>query len=409
MLWRARQYCGAFFLLSCLLLAACSMDTKPEGVVAEVNGQPITVKELEAAYDLVSLGWGGQPAVTVSALREQYGEVLGQMVVQTVIEQELARRGAEVTQDELNKAEALVRMDYPPGEFERMLLEEYIDLAVWRRLLKANLALDKFMRKVLRAEVRLDPAEVMAYYKANQEKFIQAAQVRVVHVTGPGRTQVRDAALAYVKNPQPAAIQAVLPKVFLQEMTMQENRLPKIWVEDLAAAPLLTPTVVRANQAGFESLILLERLPAKKLDAGQGAPHAERLLLEERLDTAFQDWLAAAVSQADIKVSAHLLAKARERERLEEQAEQAEQAKAQQESASGNASLSLETIQEQGLPMGEEEMDLGENATLDTVMPEASDPSETLEDGDEAMKPDQLQDEVPVIAPKTKNGSGTHN
>ncbi|AGW13490.1 hypothetical protein DGI_1667 [Megalodesulfovibrio gigas DSM 1382 = ATCC 19364] len=352
-------------LAGILCLAACSMEPVQEGVVATVNGDPVTLKELESAYDLIQLGWGGQPAVTIGVLRDQYGMVLSQLLVQTFISQELARRDLSVTQDELNKAEAMVRMDYPPGEFERMLLEEYIDLAVWRRLLKGNLATEKFIRKVLRPQVQLDPAEVVAYYKANQDKFVQAAQVRVVHVTGPGRTMVRDAALAYVANPQPAAVQTAFPKVFLQEMTMQENRLPKIWVEDLAAAVLLTPTVVRANQAGFESLILLERIPAQKLDAGLGSPIAEKILLEARLEEAFQDWLATSLSQASIQVSAHLLAKAREKERLEEQA------RAQQEhEADDNASLSPEVIQEQGLPMGEEEWELDENASLDFEGPE---------------------------------------
>lgn len=372
--------------------AACSMDPLQEGVVATVNGHPITLKELESAYDLIQLGWGGQPAVTIGVLRDQYGMVLAQMLVQTFIEQELTRRDLNVTQDELNKAEALVRMDYPPGEFERMLLEEYIDLAVWRRLLRANLATEKFIRKVLRPQVQLDPAEVVAYYKANQEKFVQAAQVRVVHVTGPGRTLVRDAALAYVENPQPAVIQADFPKVFLQEMTMQENRLPKIWVEDLATAPLLTPTVVRANQAGFESLILLERIPAKALDAGLGSPIAEKILLEARLEEAFQEWLATSLGQANIQVSAHLLAKAREKEQLEEQAH------AQQEhEVDGNASLSLEVIQEQGLPMGEEEWELDENATLETDGPE-----ETL---DSPPVPSPL----PAGQPPRSNGAAQDN
>jgi len=372
--------------------AACSMDPLQEGVVATVNGHPITLKELESAYDLIQLGWGGQPAVTIGVLRDQYGMVLAQMLVQTFIEQELTRRDLNVTQDELNKAEALVRMDYPPGEFERMLLEEYIDLAVWRRLLRANLATEKFIRKVLRPQVQLDPAEVVAYYKANQEKFVQAAQVRVVHVTGPGRTLVRDAALAYVENPQPAVIQADFPKVFLQEMTMQENRLPKIWVEDLATAPLLTPTVVRANQAGFESLILLERIPAKALDAGLGSPIAEKILLEARLEEAFQEWLATSLGQANIQVSAHLLAKASEKEQLEEQAH------AQQEhEVDGNASLSLEVIQEQGLPMGEEEWELDENATLETDGPE-----ETL---DSPPVPSPL----PAGQPPRSNGAAQDN
>ncbi|MCA1943916.1 MAG: peptidyl-prolyl cis-trans isomerase [Desulfovibrio sp.] len=382
--------------------AACSMDPMQEGVVATVNGHPITLKELESAYDLIQLGWGGQPAVTIGVLRDQYGMVLAQMLVQTFIEQELARRDLNVTQDELNKAEALVRMDYPPGEFERMLLEEYIDLAVWRRLLRANLATEKFIRKVLRPQVQLDPAEVVAYYKANQEKFVQAAQVRVVHVTGPGRTLVRDAALAYVENPQPAAIQAIFPKVFLQEITMQENRLPKIWVEDLAAAPLLTPTVVRANQAGFESLILLERIPAKALDAGLGSPIAEKILLEARLEEAFQEWLTTSLGQANIQVSAHLLAKAREKEQLEEQA------RTQQEHmVDGNASLSLEAIQEQGLPMGEEEWELDENATLEPDGPEESLDSPLVHS---PLPADPLPaDPLPAGQPPRSNGAAQDN
>lgn len=291
-----------------LLLAACGADSGKAGVVATVNGQPILLKELEARHDLVNLGWGGQPAITVAALRDQYGAVLSQLIIHSLVAQELKRRELAVTDDELRKAEAQARMDYPPGAFERMLMEEYIDLAVWRDLLRAGLGVEKLMRKGLRAQAAIPPEEVVAHYKANAAEFREPARIRLMHVSGPGRTLVRDAALAWIDNPDAVAIMSRFEKVFLQEMTLHEERLPKLWREDLAGAPPRAATVVRANQSGFECLIPLERLPARQLDLGEAAPLIERQLMEPRMAAAFQAWLDKAVAGADIRVSTHLLA-----------------------------------------------------------------------------------------------------
>lgn len=342
-------------LVPCLLLAwlllVCGACSKPmeEGVVAMVNDQPITLKELEATYDLVHLGWGGQPAVTVAALREQYGMVLGQMIIQTLVQQELAANEASVTVDERNQAEALVRMDYPPGEFERMLLEEYIDLETWRALLERNLAVEKFRRTVLRDAIPLKPEDVIDYYNANRQEFIQPAMMRLVHVTGPSRTMVRDAAMAYAKNPHVPTIMAEYSGVFLQEMTMQEDRLPRLWVQDVRTLPRVTPSVVRANQAGFESLIVLERTPAQQLDAGKGAPLAQDKLLQNRLEAAFTAWAQAALDEADIRVSSHLLAEVREEELLDDGLD---------------ATLTPNATQP-GMPLGEEGLEFDDGGSLD--------------------------------------------
>jgi hypothetical protein len=59
----------------------------------------------------------------------------------------------------------------------------------------------------------------------------------------------------------------------------------------------------------FEGLLLVERLAAQTLDVTQAYPQVEAALVEERLQQAFDAWLAKAVESSQILVSQRLLHK----------------------------------------------------------------------------------------------------
>lgn len=298
-----------------LAAAACSSNTEEEGIVARVNGRPITLHQLELKYDFMHISGGGDLNPTVAKLREDYGQLLGDLVVQSLVEQELEHRGMAVTDEEMAAAEAEVRADYPEGTFEQVLVEEYIDINYWREELRARLSMEKFFSDVLRPQIRLDYQEAEAYYREHLSDFYLPARVRFYLVRGPSRELVQSALKLYREEGDIKAVEGKFDRVTVRELKMREDRLTVDWAGALKGLEPGEAGPILSDDTSYMALVFQEKSSARVLDPSRAYPVVEKVLLEEKLREAFQDWLSREMGQAQIVVSPHL--------KLDEEAEPA--------------------------------------------------------------------------------------
>jgi hypothetical protein len=293
---------GILGLVGVLLLASCTRNPEEKGVVAKVNGRPITLQQLEMRHSSAMTG-PAENNPSVSRLKQEYGEVLGGLVVSELVVQALEKRGIPVTDEELAKAEAEIRADYPEGSFEQVLVEEYIDLDTWRQQLRSRLAIEKFFREVLRPEIKIDYQEAEAYYKDHIHDFYLPPRVRFIMVRGPSLEIVDKAVEAYRQNSDPAAVSERVPQAQVQDLKMREDRLTSSWRGALKGLEPGQATSSLADRDGFTRLILMENTPAKVLDPSRAYPLVEKVLVEEKVGQAFDAWLLAQLKSADIRVT----------------------------------------------------------------------------------------------------------
>jgi parvulin-like peptidyl-prolyl isomerase len=293
---------------TCLaLLAACGSDKDESRVVARVNDRPITLQELELKHDFMHLTWSGDVAPSVARLKSEYGQVLGELVVLELVAQELEDRGLAVTPEEVAAAEAVVRADYPEDAFEEVLVEEYIDLNYWRAELKDRLTLEKFFAEVLRPGVSLSSEEAEAYYREHVADFYLPPRIRFVHINGPTLDVVESATQLFRSGKDLAVLAEKFKQVTAQELKLREDRLTAAWqsalknLEPGQASPVLT------GSEGFERLIMIDKSPAKVLDPPRAYPLVEKVLVEQKLRVAFEEWLTSELSRAEIRITPHLL------------------------------------------------------------------------------------------------------
>ena len=305
---RHAQLAAMVLALFVAVAAGCAFEKDEAGVIARVNGRPLYLKQLEAKYDLSHLGWVSSTMPSLGKVKKEYRKILSELIAQELVFQVLEEKGMPVTDDELDRAEAEVRTDYPKGVFEQVLVEEYIDLGVWRQQLRAHLAYEKLLTRLLRPGVAFAAADVERYIQENADKFIIPARVSILHVAGSGKDAVKAAADQCRTEKNFQIVSEKHPGVVVQEIKAKIERLPQKWAEaikDLAPGEATGPM---PGQSGFEALVLLERLPLKKLDPGQAYPLAEKILSEQKLQIAFSDWLKNEIKGADIFVSKLLLA-----------------------------------------------------------------------------------------------------
>ena len=98
-------------LLLAFLLGACAGDSDDMGIVARVNGEPIYLTQLEFQHDQFQADSVGTYVPSVEKLRNEYGEILADLIVQELVVQELGRRDLSVTDEELREPGETVRQD----------------------------------------------------------------------------------------------------------------------------------------------------------------------------------------------------------------------------------------------------------------------------------------------------------
>lgn len=293
-----------------LLLAGCSAPLDDEGVVARINGEPVLLSELEAVHDLKYLTGMTHQAGSLHRLREEYGAVLTEILVQRLVARNLTDLGQAVTDAELEAAEMVVRADYPDGAFEQMLIEEYIHLDRWREQLRAGLNQEKLAQKVLRPSISIDYLEVDAYYRKHIADFYLHPRVRFLLIQGQERDLVEKVLELSAAEPDPDVLGKRFDRVDVHAYALREDNIPGDWQALLSALePGQATDILLRAQDGYQVLVLLERTEGRIVDPAQAYPLVERILLENKLQQAFDAWLTEALRSAAIQVNHHLLSR----------------------------------------------------------------------------------------------------
>ncbi len=298
-----KLFLGGFFAL--VLLTGCEKPVNP-GEIAFVNGTPITLKQLQAAHDAVVLG-GDSPNRSISALRAEYGTLLTELIVQELVLQDLKRLHLSITEEELAAEEALIRADFPGEDFERMILEESVDLSIWRDSLLRHLSIKKFWSRVLRQSITLTSQEVEAYYLKHQAQFQVPEVVHFIQISGLVKEQISVACEQFRQLPDAAVVQARFPNLTIREIHMQADRLAPEQISGLEGLKPLQYSPTLELNGEFFAMVLLGVEKARPMTRTETYALIEGILLEEKTQVEFGKWLEAKLAKSDIKVSTHLI------------------------------------------------------------------------------------------------------
>jgi hypothetical protein len=301
--------CLLIFLAS--LLAACGnpLDyfTPVPGEVARINNRSITLSQLEAMQESANMYWGLDPHRSVEELRTAYGPALYELLAVELVKEQLEKKKLAVTVEELAAEEALIRADYEEGAFEDMLVTGAVNLDNWRFLLRNNLSVRKFQQEVLRPGVTISSAEIERYFAAHQQSFYLTAKEHFILIAGFEEEAVRRASAALMQSADEVTVQADNPDVLLHTVRMPSDRLAPSIREVLAQLMPGQMSPVIAVDGEFRSMLLLAVTPERFLSASEAYPLIEAILMEEKLNAAYNAWVREGFGKARIRISPHLV------------------------------------------------------------------------------------------------------
>ncbi|MCL1916181.1 MAG: hypothetical protein FWG17_05705 [Desulfovibrionaceae bacterium] len=299
-----------FFLipLFCMFLQACEKPVNP-GQIAFVNDVPLTLKQLQAVRDSLALGEEFQEkgGNEYSAMQEEYGPFLAELITQEIVTQEMDRLHQGVSDEELSAEEALIRSDFPGEEFERMLMEESVDLDIWRENLRRHLAVQKFQSTVLREYITLSAQEVESYYLEHQESFRVPDFIHFIQFSGLVRDQIVLACEQYRQMPDSSAIQTRFPNLAIHEINMPADRLAPEQLSGLEGLGLLQVSPILEMNGELFAMVLLGREKARSMTRTETYALIEGILLEEKTRNEFGKWLDERLGRSKIRISIRLV------------------------------------------------------------------------------------------------------
>lgn len=292
-------------LLALAVLPACTPEQDDTGIVARVNGRPITLERLQVRYDFKKLAVASETP-SVAGLKKEYGGILADILMEELVAQDLESLDLAVTDEELQAAEDEVRADYPEGAFEAVLVEEYIDLDSWRQELRGRLTMEKFFREVLRPGITIGYQEAEAYYREHIQDFYLPEREHFYLVTSRGRDAIESALENLRKGEAIEDQPARFDRVNVRELRVRVDQLTVTWKNALKGLAPGEASSVLTAKGGYEALVYVGPIAAKVLSPTQAYPVVERELLDAKLHEAFNLWLNDALAAATISVTPHL-------------------------------------------------------------------------------------------------------
>ncbi len=136
---------------------------KPEGGIAEVNGEIITKEELDQQY---------------KQLPDQYklfitkDAFLDQMINVKLLLQEAEKKGIAVSEDEIEEELSNLKEQAPTEEaFEQLLEQQNMDLEGLKKRIKEQLTINKLLNETVISKIEITDSKIREYYNNNKDYF----------------------------------------------------------------------------------------------------------------------------------------------------------------------------------------------------------------------------------------------
>ncbi len=135
--------------------------------LVRVNDRSIMVGEFNRRFDAVSAEFPVSEETDSGIEKEMKLRLLHQLTEELILFERAEELSLAISDRELATAIKAIRVDYPEGEFEKILVEQAIVYGEWKEQLRMRLLKEKVVREDLEMSLSLTPEEVSASYEAN--------------------------------------------------------------------------------------------------------------------------------------------------------------------------------------------------------------------------------------------------
>ena len=131
-------------------------------IVAIVNGEIVTMRELNQRVDMIAAASSVSDPIEISNIRK---DVLGGMVDQILVLQEGERKGVQVSDEEVKAAIANIKEsnNLSEADFEAELKSKGLTLDIFKKEMRADMTRTRLVRNEIQLGIVISEAEIDAY------------------------------------------------------------------------------------------------------------------------------------------------------------------------------------------------------------------------------------------------------
>lgn len=134
--------------------------------------------------------------------------------------------GIQVSDSDVASKEAFVREDYPEDSFEQMLLENAISYDYWKKTLKKNLIIEKFLQQELKDKVEILSEDVVSFYNRHiDQEIVEDEKKLVSHLRWEKSQTSYDEWIMELKKQYPVDINKTALTLFLREIENNKGQI----------------------------------------------------------------------------------------------------------------------------------------------------------------------------------------
>jgi hypothetical protein len=151
-----------------MLLFHCSRSSQDNSYLIRVGGSTVTVSEFNHAVEAAAEDvYPGEQEIDGAVRNELRMRVLNQMAEELIITERAKTLGIQVSDEELERAVAEIKSDYPDDTFEKTLLENAVSFQAWKKKLAIRLLINKVIESQLVDKVEITSNDVADYFQSN--------------------------------------------------------------------------------------------------------------------------------------------------------------------------------------------------------------------------------------------------
>jgi len=288
---RLRLFIATLVLLAC----ACSRGSD-QRIVAEVNGEVLTVGELKKALADQADNYGADVLHDAEGSLAVKKKILSGMIEETFLIQTAKAKKILISDEEAKTLRDQLRSGYDAGEFEKMLKSKNVSYDAWFEKQKRKRSVEKLIQQEVTGKVSITDAEIQDYYTKYRPLFREPDRIRCRHIV----TNKKDKAETIRRLLEKDENFANVAKKF-SESPDRENGgdlgyiargdYPVIFEQACFSLATGQTSDVITSEYGYHLFRVVDKKPGRQKTLSEVRDEVERRLREEKAAPLLRAWL----------------------------------------------------------------------------------------------------------------------
>jgi len=297
-LLRGKTMKKIFFIIMFLSLAFGAYSEEITKIVAKVNNQIITAKDLDDYYKVITYKMPGNSVAGADEIKGKE-DALVKLIEDKLILDEAKKKNLEIPSYFINNHLNKMIASYPSREnFENSLIERGLTVTVLKERILGQFLMRQVIDMYVGNYVSVSPQEINKYYDEHKNEMISSESYSIIIAQNKDKNKVVKIAKAIKEEGMPEA-----EKEYSDDLVKVEAKINELKEEIAQTVVKLKPAeYVIKNINNVNYLVYLEKIdPPKQLELEEAQENIRTIIWNNKFRKRFEEWVKQLKQGAVIK------------------------------------------------------------------------------------------------------------